>query len=539
MEGGNTLAVTAYDKSGNSTTLTRSFTYEKRQMLALSRMVPEGQAATPDKAGVLALKASPAKNATPLTKGSALQFSNVLPDTQVTVTASAKKGHLFSHWEGLPEGAQVAGNVVTFTMPAEDVPGLTAHFIVNPFLPIPGSEDTPIFGGHGASVVLQGLLLPYEETTPSNATVGLLTATLAASNGNFSGKVLIDGKSTSCTGMLQGDGSVWFKVGKGLSASLPLNGTTEGKTLVASWYAHGLHAEVGVHGVALSEVLARPAIYNKTHPVPGALLNQTRNTKGYFTLTFPSKAQLPPYDAPATYPQGTGYATLTLTNAGTLKLTGVLADGTKITASGVLVTGDESPIFIPLTTPGAKASVKDGSFLGTLVFDTNAEESDVGGTDWLWFRPQAVTAAAKAQAYRAGWPEGITLDPVGTLYDATVSVQETLGLATTDAATGNARLDFEAGKLDPAVAVVNLNVTGNKVTKIPANDKSFTLSAAAKTGLLKGTFPPNWTSPAKKLPAFQCVLLQKGGNKGGFGFFLSNSANDLNPESGEVMLSGP
>ncbi len=52
---------------------------------------------------------------------------------------------------------------------------------------------------------------------------------------------------------------------------------------------------------------------------------------------------------------------------------------------------------------------------------------------------------------------------------------------------------------------------------------------------MKGTFTPGWTSA--RLPAFHGVLLGKGANQGGWGFFLSNQTGDLNPESGSVLLA--
>ncbi len=511
----------------------------QRYQLTLVSSVPKALAAAPDKAGVLALSATPSKDATKLSQGPAPQSSQILPGTQVKVTATAKAGHFFKQWEGLPNDAQELGNVTAFPMPEGNIT-LTAVFIANPFTvpPWEGGTPSPLLA-LGAKPVFQGLLLPDSETetTAGNTTVGLFTATLVAAKGSLSGKVFLDGKTTSCTGQLQGDGSVWFKTGKTFNSALTLlDGAATGKTLSATWSEAGLQATVSAPGGNVSAGLAKP----KLAAAPAELLNR-KGKSGYLTLALPAREPAAPEDA-ATYPQGTGYATLTLAKTGALKLSGVLADGTKITASSLLVAGDASPVFIPLRTPGGKASEKDGSFSGDLVFDVTAEDSDVGGADWWWFRPAAVTQAETLQAYRAGWPEGIFLDPVGALYDAAKPAQTALDLGDADAAAGNAVLEFADGKLDSDVLVAAFNIEGSKVVKVDKKDTSFTLSVAAKTGLIKGTFTPEWVAPlerAKKLPAFQGVLLQKGGNRAGWGFFLSNSANDLNPESGEVMLSGP
>ncbi len=522
------VRVRAYDIDTGAYQLVSSFE-PATPVLTLIRVVPEAVFSTPDRAGTLGLAASPAKNAGKLTKGPGPQTATVKPGTLVKVTAIAKTGHLFSHWEGLPSGALAAGNVAGFVMPNEDVPDLTAVFTANPF------------AASGSKLALRSLLLPDLATAPGNATVGLLTGTLVAAKGSLSGKVFMDGKTTSFTAVAQGDGSVWFKAGKSLRDSLPLqDNTVADKTLSMTWSEAGLQAAVTAPGDAVSAGLVQPALYsNKAGSyAPGALLNRSNGRQGHFTLALPAKVQSPPKD-PAAYPQGMGYARLTLARAGTLKLAGALADGTKITASSFLVVGDESPIFIQLTTPGAKAGVKGGSFLGTLVFDTTDENNDVRSGGFSWFRPLAVTAGGKAQAYRAGWPEGILLDAVGALYHAAMPVQTALGLGDVDTTDSNAALVFVEGKLDPDVVVTAFNMDGNKVVKLDKKDKSFTLSVAAKTGLIKGTFTPNWLSPASKLPAFQGVLLQKGGNAGGWGFFLSNAARDLDSESGRVTLGAP
>jgi hypothetical protein len=503
-------------------------------LLSLTREVPAAQAATPDKAGTLALSASPSKNATRLAPVSTpqTQMFAVTPNTPVKATATARAGHLFSHWSGLSAGAQRMGATLSFIMPKEDVLGLTAHFISNPFIAAGGANPFP---GLGTKPAFQGLLMPDAGTPADNATVGHLSATLVAATGAVSGKVLLDGKATSFTGVLHGDGSVWFKVGRSFSASLPLaNGSLTGKTLTAAWSATGLSATVQSPGAKVSTGLARP----KVAATPAALLNAANAKSGYLTLVLPSKTQTPVKPADS-YPQGTGHAALTLATAGTLKLAGVLADGTRVTASSVLVTGEQSPLFIPLTTPGAASSVKGGSLSGSLVFDPAAEDSDAGGTDWLWFRPLAVSAATKAQSYRQGWPDGIVLDPVGALYQRATAVQTALGIGIVEPVSGNAELVFAGGKLAGEVRVGGFNIEGNRVIKINTADRSFSLILNATTGLIQGSFTPNWPNAGTKLPAFQGMLLQKGENRGGWGFFLSNAVGDTSSESGRVSLDSP
>lgn len=519
-EGNNRLTLTAYDLRGNSTTLIRDFLFERRYLLTLLRDVPAAMTDQPDKAGTLALAALPTKAASTLTKSPAPQGSQVVHGTQVTVTASAKAGHLLSHWTGLPTGAQTRGNVVTFPMPEADVPDLTAVFVANPFPALVGARK-PVY---------QGLLRPDEMTNANNGTVGMITGTLTSAKGSLSGKILMDGKSTPFVAHLHGNGSVWFLVEKVLSPKLAFLG----RTLEMSWSDNEL--DMRISGPAgSSEGLAKLPAYSKAAVVGAELLN-TGGKQGYYTVALPAKVQASELDTSA-YPQGSGYKTFTLLADGSFKLAGLLADGTKITSASYLVEDDVADVFIQLPTPGTSA--KGGSFSGTLVFDPGQEDSDVSAIGMQWFRP-AVEQDSKAltQIYTAGWADGVILDAVGALYDKGIDVQTALDLESADL-DGNAELVFRDGKLTTppdVLAVTNFNIALSKVVKIPTADKSFTLTLTQAKGLFGGTFTPNWSQPNKSLPKFQGVLLQKGANKGGYGYFISNRIDDLDPESGGITL---
>ena len=513
--GDNTLVVTVYDPSGNSTSVTRVFTFERRYLLTLVRAVPAALEAAPDKAGTLSPKAAVAKNATALTKGNP-QASQVLPGTLMTLTAAAKTGHIFSHWTGLPEGTQVHGNVVVFAMPEADT-NVRAVFVANPF--IQGA-----FAALGPKPLFQGLLRPDEETPSGNDTVGFLSAALVPAKGSLSGKLWMDGLVVAFTGALHGDGSVWLKSGALLASKLPF----AGRELALTWDESGLAMSVtrSVNAVNhLSAGKARPPLYSKTRPVRGALLD-AKGSQGYYTLALPAVEQSPARPA-AEFPQGAGHAGLTLLGAGTLKLAGMLAEGTKVTAAAYLVAGDAAEVFVVLPTPGGKT--KAGSLLGTLIFDETPADSDVSSADMTWFRPAAQTKPETAQAYRSGWPGGLALGVEGALYDGALPVQTALGLSATTP-DGNAALFFRDGKLVDEVSAA-FNIEGSKVVKLNAQDKSWSLVLAPKTGMLSGAFTPDWAAPAKKLPAFSGVLLQKGAGARGRGFFLGNAAGDTEPES--------
>jgi hypothetical protein len=107
-------------------------------------------------------------------------------------------------------------------------------------------------------------------------------------------------------------------------------------------------------------------------------------------------------------------------------------------------------------------------------------------------------------------------------------------LAAEDPAAGNAELQFANGKLVATMTkAVNIS-TKNKVTNVPATDKSYKATIAAPTGAVSGFF----TNPAdSSKPKFSAIVLQKGQNQAAFGYFLSTVAkNGPTGESGGVTL---
>lgn len=531
--GSNTITVKAYDDEGfESAEVSRTFTYTRRYKLGVSRTAPVALSL----AGTVTVAASPATAMTSLTAAALVNASpkeySLLPGTAVKLTATPKAGYVFSHWSGQPSGATESGPILNFVMPGEDVGSLTAHFVANPFA-------TPAGQGN----VFYGLLRPASDGDISNDSVGFATGTMTATSGAFSGKVLVGGLTQSFAATFYGNGSSLFTVGATKQSSLSFGG---GYSLTLAFSGGAVQASLTKAGVTSTGTVKR-VIYSSTNKVAGSLLNTAVPAsgpvnQGFFTVAVASKAQSPAVND-TTYPQGDGYHTLTLSNLGVANLIGTLADGSTFTASSALVAGNTSPIFAQLVTPGGAATSKGGSFSGVLAFDSTQADTDVSGSDLLWTRPAVTqvagtTVAAKAtQLYTAGWPSGIRVDAVGALYNKTTSVQNTLGVATVAAGVKNTNLEFTGNEISGGNIVVDaINILGNVVSKVPKTNATFTLSATASTGSFTGTFSPGWTG-AK--PAFKGLMLQKGGNKGGFGFFIGNQSGDLDPESGRVVLTAP
>jgi hypothetical protein len=551
----NTIEVTAYDLRGNSTSVVRNFTFVQRYILTVTRVAPFGIAV--GTAGTVTLSSLPlgtASTFSPAAVNGNPKSASIVPGSLVKLTALPKPGYIFSHWEGVPQPYLYEGNRMTFVMPFSDVPGVTAHFVVNPFLPGPG-QGNQFYG------------LMQSAMPPGGTHEGFITGTLTPATGLFIGKIILKGVAKSFIAYFYGNGTSLFNVGTFKHPDLHFADGTSLKLQYAGGAISAIVTAPGIFGpvpesdlgggmgpppgMPLSFGLAFRAAYSISNTVPADLLNlkvpagEPEPNKGYFTVGFRPNATATLL-LPNQYPQGDGFMMLTLNKTGTFMYAGTLADGTSITGSSGLTAPQSGPFFSLIATPGAPATApKGGSIGGMLIFDTTQPDSDVSGSLLRWFRPAVTpvasppTVAAATNLYTAGWPTGISVDAVGALYDKTLTVETSLGLGAPNAVTGNGKLVFSDGKLTSTITKTNFNISGNTVTKIPATHTSFSLTLNANTGGFSGTFTPNWTPLAPAKPMYKGIIIQKGGNKAGFGFFLSNAKNDADPESGGVTLSTP
>lgn len=509
----NTIQIFAWDVRGNRTVVTRKITLTGGADLVMVRSVPGAMSAKPDSVGYIKMAVTPSTNATtvtPTTANSNPKSCKVLPGAPVTLTAVAKTGYVFSHWSNLPAGASAAGNVATFAMPVAGA-SVTATFIANVFTPPTGT---------GAS--FYGLIHPDSGVASAKNTEGFFTATVASTTGAFSGKVLIDGVSQSISGSFFGDGSGAFKVGTSLQSSL----TVAGRAMTVSFDTvarDNITVHLDENGAEACSGVALRGYYTKTRKVPAGWLNSS--TSGFYTFA----TSIPTAADSVSQPTGYGYGTLTVSNVGVVTVKGTLADGTVFTAAPTALTSaDTCPVYVQLLTPGA--STKNGVYAGEIVFDTTQADTDVSSVTMLWIRP-----ASSAKLYTAGWPDGVTCDFIGAKYNKATNLQTSLG-AGSSAPTGNVTLGFEDGKLSPDIAISELNIVGNAITKVNAADTSFKLTATPTAALISGSFHPNWAPLDSIDPTFKGIVLQKGANKAGLGFFISNVKSDNDPEAGRVTL---
>lgn len=524
VNGVNTLEISAVDNDGIvSATVVRSFNFSRRYMLDVSVSGPEGTATVKTAAGGYLKRQA--------VDGNTISYL-VQPGSALTLDAKPRTGSVFSHWSGVPSGAQAAGNQLTFTMPSADITGLQAHFVATPFVAPTGMGTT-----------FHGLLEPVDPANASLASVGYVSGTLTTT-GAFSGKLLNLGSSTSFRVEFQGNGSAMFKQGTSVkTAALQLS---QGRVFEMAFdFANGCMTATLTRDGVVSTATLRRAAYSVANRVGGGLCNRKTsaslpaNNQGFYTVALPALVQTPARPE-SSYPQGNGYATVTLADIGTLNVAGSLADGTTFTSSTVLLGGNVAPLFAQLKTPGA--NTLGGSLGGHLEFALGTE-FDVTSTDLRWIRPavtriSGTSAAAKAtQLYTAGWPAGIALGFSGAMFDTTDTADDVLELPPSTGGECNSELHFHGGKLTADIWIRNFQIIGNTVVKTPATDRSYTLTLNTRTGVFSGTFTPNWTSPVAAKPAYKGVLVRKGyDGPAGYGYFHSNRAGDPDPECGGVSL---
>jgi hypothetical protein len=379
-----------------------------------------------------------------------------------TITATPANGYIFANW------TDNAGNILTntakysFTMTAGLQ--LEANFVTNRFPSLAGTyaglfADTDSFSPAGAGFFSAAL------TGKGGLTAQLQ---LAGSTYRFSGPLLPSGAYSN---------SVAGPGGKPLTLQLQLDlGGSQGLTGTVSnsaWSA-GLTAYLAVSKTGLPQAGKK------------------------YTLVMPGAVD------PSTGPGGYSFGTLSVNTSGTVTFSGVLGDGTKVTASSAVVGSGRWPLYL---SPAAYAG--EGLVWGWVGFPTNSADAEtVGSLSWLKQR---------------GAPA--TLYPNGFVFNGGVPVMESLYSYTSGRRVlnwTNGLLELDWGNSSPGLTNAVMLGANNKLSG--TNKLSLTLTTAS--GLFQGTVPAG----GKNNISVSGVLLQ--GNNAGYGLFLSPT------NSGSVYL-GP
>jgi outer membrane lipoprotein-sorting protein len=342
--------------------------------------------------------------------------------------------------------------------------------------------------------------------TPALDRSGLVIVTVGGT-GAFSGAVWAGGTRKPVSGFLARDGSARFK--PALRPEVELIVGPRGSTRSLGFLSLRVGDPAGLSGglsdgsTVVASFAGARAPHGKTNPVPESLLNQPLGqtfVRGTYNVAFPSRA----VDG-ADAPQGEGFCGLHLDRTGTVALRGYLADGTSFTG-GARLRADRTVAIL------SSLYGNQGAVGGELRFDPGLSGSDVSGTDWLWLRPERPGAAI----YPLGWPEGVRVDALGTKYAPPGSLD--FGQGSANLERGNASLEFSGGQLaGPLRFPISLDPRTGAVAWIPVGSTDYRLRLLTVNGQFSGTF----LYPGGTRPLFRGILLNKGVNRAGFGFFLS------------------
>lgn len=373
----------------------------------------------------------------------------------------------------------------------------------------------------------RALLAPVGPASAANT--GMVSVTLA-NNGSFTGKVDFMNASIPFSGLLRRAGTARFYVGHDLEETFDLVDQKDfDQFFGALAFSIDLNRTNGLQGSLTTQadngsIIATFSAQLLLSRIPVDVLNQPSGgtfNKGVYAVVISSKLQSPSRAADS-YPQGDGAASLTVTST-SVTLVGTLADGAAFTTTSDYRDDRSSPIFVPLY--GAK-----GFLTGTLTY-TSTTDSDVSGIDLKWFRP----AQPAARYYPAGWPLGIKVDVVGTKFDGGSGDHRhttlDFGQGSTSLPGGNARLSFTEGRLTAPINVfMRISPSTGASVLISAN---YTFDLVTSTGLFSGT-----NSHDGVTDIYRGALLNKGANRGGFGYFLSTPPNVVGGtgESGNISL---
>ena len=472
-----------------------------------------------------------------------------------TPTPAAPPGFAFNKWT--VSGGPTQGDIGV-TDGARELPGLTfvfreslvltANFIPNPFT----AALTGAFNG----LILPSVTLPAPgASVPSNETVGKVTAMVSGS-GAFSGTLFIDGMSLGFAGVFDNTGIARFGTNRAttftvvrttkpsyeLNLKLDLNPPDPN---ISNKMTGTLTQKIRGIIKTVSDLDADRAYYNGTTvKVPTSLAGAS--SKAY-TIIFPAREDVNDQPAGFTkhdYPQGDGYATASVNVNGAVSVAGKLADGTPIAASAPLSkktnTSNTWPLFQQLY---PVVGVTKGCIAGQVTLDDTQPETEMAGTDLLWFRPFQLV-----QWYPYGWDEGIKVDLAGAQYVVPPATPATSvfpgsgdpasALKAVDPVNGNVGATLSDGLLSGGSITRSVNISPTNVATRPMSntDASFTLTLTASSGIVTGTF----THTDGTKPAFQGIIIQKGTQRGAYGYFLTKqpAVIDYKGESGGVTLFG-
>jgi hypothetical protein len=401
-----------------------------------------------------------------------------------------------------------------------------------------------------------GLLVAGAGATSQIDQNGLVNLTVT-STGSFTGRVTIAGVSQAISGVFKNDGSAAF--GKTSAPTIELVKTLKPAKVSLGFLALTLDTGSGYKvtgalkdaagAVTFASVVADKALYtsakNPVLPlrnVPQGILDPARE-KGKYTALFLAADSPNSGVAKTGFPQGDGYAMVTVSTSGKVTMKGKLADGSTVSYSNALSSTNDLPVYVQLYG-------KKGFVAGNVRFDSTQTTSDAAGLGMKWFKPAGLTSPKN---YTAGWPNGILTDFVASKFIPTGKPSSKVPVPPNpDTVLGVG----VPGASAPTVANLLIGVADGGLTTATTNDASLSAvnklsvlgatsgqtgatglkaSFSASSGALSGSFVHPGTN---KSVSFAGVVYQKQNSASGFFLYTPPTSNpSAIPESGSVSVS--
>lgn len=348
----------------------------------------------------------------------------------------------------------------SFTYTISDGLGGTATATVN--VTVPGNLFRAGAGAYGGVLALNGSAQGYWA-------LGLTGA------GVFTGAIYVDGVKTPIKGFFLSDGTF----SQIIPRKAPLTPLTVNLQLdsIRNTITGSVVSGADVYSV---ELIRNLPIYSSSRPNP--------NTGRYTVL-------LTPNNPGELFPQGTGFAKLTVTAKGAVAIVGKLGDGAPFAAGSFISNEGEVPVY-------AQAYLKKKGYVSGLLTFANLPESDVSGT-LSWDKP--------AQPTDALYPNGFSTNAnlIGARYEKASPVLPFAPLSP----NGSLVLDSVVTKL--------ITLGTNNVARITTSENSPTkIKIDAKTGVFTGSYvDPN--GGARRI--FGGAFYQKGLTPRGEGLFFKEA----------------
>lgn len=369
------------------------------------------------------------------------------------LTAKPKRGQMFLNWSG-----DISSSDATIHFTARDGMSLQANFSTNVFFEAKGN-----YAG-----------LFFETDNPRHESSGFFQLKLT-SRGKFSARFIVGGNKVSAHGSFDANGDAPLQL---KSKNVALSGS-----LHLDWAAGQLTGQV-TDGIWTATLTGNKVGFPK---------NSATTLAAHYTIIFPGQDS-------EIAPAGDGYGGIKISRSGKLKLSGALADGTKLSQSVPISSTGEWPFY-------AKLYRGEGSIFGWISLGT-----DASGTV-NWFRP----AMPGQKFYPAGFTNVIAIS--GSAWDG--KVNPILNLQ-------NGILSFSGGNLDAFEIPVQF-AGRNRFVASGANTNKLSMKLSVGSGIFSGRF---FHPGLGKTTKFRGAVLQSQNTAGGF--FLGAD------QSGSVRLrEGP